>query len=401
MADSWFHVNRSLNAYRGCEHGCVYCDGMSEHYHIDDFTTHIRIKENASEVLRQELKRAGLTASDEPQTASLVTFLEDGRTTMQTTGEMTPRRPIIGVCGGVSDGFQPAERTYHITRRVLETLLEFETPAMILTKSDLVLDYLDLLKELHEVAFVSVNFTITLYRDEIRRIIEPNSSSTPDRFSALREIRRAGLYGGVMAIPIIPWLGDNYDNICGLVKEAKRSNAEFILFGGLTLKPGRNKDYFMRVIQRHHSDIADKLRRAYADNDRYGNPIYTQLPCNVMLRGHEVCDRLGVRDRSVRHGTRHDDPTNTAVLDTLLGIEWYQRYVLRQPWSVVRPFHELAVRIETGCYDLRRLRSEDRLAEALHTTDEAARIVAQIVDTGTCDYLQRLQSTILNQQTAE
>ncbi|MBE0527527.1 MAG: hypothetical protein IH631_11340, partial [Candidatus Thorarchaeota archaeon] len=189
-ADSWFHINRSLNAYRGCEHGCVYCDGMSEYYHVDNFMSHIRIKENAPETLRKELKKLGFTSQRELETETLWSFLPEDDTKRLAMSK--PRRIVIGVCGGVSDGFQPAEKENKITQQILETLLDFRLPAMILTKSDLVLRDIELLKELNDVAFVKAVFTITLHDDEKRKIIEPRASSTPERFAALKELRKAG-----------------------------------------------------------------------------------------------------------------------------------------------------------------------------------------------------------------
>jgi len=109
-----------------------------------------------------------------------------------------------------------------------------------------VLRDLDLLKKIHEQAFVSVCFSITLHDERTKAIFEPKSSATWERFDALKEIRKAGLYGGVMGVPIIPTIGDTYENMLGLAKAAKQVNAEFILFAGMTMKPGRQKDSFFR-----------------------------------------------------------------------------------------------------------------------------------------------------------
>ena len=119
-ADSWFHINRSLNAYRGCEHGCVYCDGMNEYYHVDNFMSHIRIKENAPVILRKELKKLGFTSQKELETETLWSFLPEDDA--KRLAMKTPRRIVIGVCGGVSDGFQPAEIEHKITQQILESI---------------------------------------------------------------------------------------------------------------------------------------------------------------------------------------------------------------------------------------------------------------------------------------
>ncbi|MFW9944534.1 MAG: ATP-binding cassette domain-containing protein, partial [Candidatus Sifarchaeia archaeon] len=131
---------------------------MNEYYHVDNFMNHVRIKENAPEILRKELKKLGFSSQRELETETLWSFLPDDdakRLAMQ-----KPRRIVIGVCGGVSDGFQPAEKEHKITQQILETLLDFRLPAMILTKSDLVLRDID----------------ITIYSGEYIAIMGPSGS---------------------------------------------------------------------------------------------------------------------------------------------------------------------------------------------------------------------------------
>jgi hypothetical protein len=100
-ADAWFHINRSMNAYQGCQHACVYCDGMSEHYHIENFMSHIRMKENAPEVLEKELKKLGLFSTSQLENESLLGYL-DSEDANRIERQM-PVRPVIGISGGVSD----------------------------------------------------------------------------------------------------------------------------------------------------------------------------------------------------------------------------------------------------------------------------------------------------------
>lgn len=388
LADGWFHINRSLNAYRGCEHGCVYCDGMSEYYHVDNFTSHIRIKENAPEILRRELKKLGFSSQSELETETLWSFLPDEdalRLAMR-----TPRRIVIGVCGGVSDGYQPAEREYRITQQILETLLDFQLPVMVLTKSNLVLRDIDILKEINKIAFANVVFTITLHDDEKRKIFEPKASSTYERYDALKEFRKAGIPGGVMATPIIPWIGTTYENIEGLVTEAKSADAEFIVLAGMTLKPGRQKDYFLSVVRKRFPEYYDKIKSAYANDNRYGIPLGNKLPVNTMALGHEICKKIGIRDRSIRNRLPFEYVANSSALEVLLDIEFYQQFMLGKSWSVIKPFHDLSVKIERGVEDLQIMLKEGRLGESLMISNEMTRILTQIVRFGTCDYLEDL-----------
>lgn len=385
VADSWFHVNRSLNGYRGCEHGCVYCDGMSESYHVDDFFTHIRVKENAPEVLRRELKKIGFTANSELESETLFKFLDQDDAA--NLSRRLPRKQVIGVCGGVSDGYQQAEREHKVTRGNLEVLRDFGLPVFVLTKSNLVLRDLDILKEIHERAFANVTFTVTLNDEETKKVFEPKSSSTAERFDALKEVRKAGLFGGVMAVPIIPGIGDSYDNIRGLAKEAKQAGAESIVFGGLTIKPGRQKEYFLSVVRNRYPEYLELLRRIYSNDDKYGHPDYTKKPVSVMVRGHQVCKELGMRDRSVRHRIPGEYDSNNNVLGVLLDIVFYQTYALGLPWNVSGPFQELAMKLEGGVDDLTQLRKDGLLRERLRASDQMVSMIEEIMDHGTCKVL--------------
>ncbi|MCK4484316.1 MAG: radical SAM protein [Candidatus Thorarchaeota archaeon] len=384
-ADGWFHINRSMNAYRGCEHGCVYCDGMSESYHVDDFLTHVRIKENAAQVLRRELKKAGFTSRTELQTETLWSFLDEEDA--KRLAMKSPRKQVVGVCGGVSDGYQPAEKEHEITRQVLEILLDFEMPVFVLTKSDLVLRDLDLLKKIHEVAFADVLFTITLADDEVQRIFEPRASTTSERYKALKRVRKEGLFGGVMATPIIPGIGDTYENMRGLAKKAKRADAQFILWGGMTLKPGRQKSHFLNVVRKRFPEKLELLERIYRKNHPYGHPDHNELPVNIMLRGYEICRDVEISDRTIRHRLPNEPATNNKVLGALLDIVFRQTYLLGMSWNKSTPYRELALRIEKGIGDLNKMREEGELAERLMIDSQLLSTVEEILDTGSCQVL--------------
>lgn len=392
VADSWFHMNRSLNAYRGCEHGCVYCDGNSEYYHVDNFYTQIRVKENAADILSKELKKLGFTSKSELETETLWSFLDDEDA--KRIAEKVQRKLVIGACGGVSDGFQQAEREHKVTYRILETLLDYGLPVFILTKSDLVLEYMDILKEIHERAFANIVFTITCADDEVQKVFEPNASTTSERFAALKEVRNAGLFGGVMATPIIPTIGDNVENMTDLVKATKAASGEFIQFGGMTLKPGRQKEYFMRVINRRYPDNYETLERIYENNNTYGQPIYKRLPVNVMVQGRHICKQVGVRDRTIRKKIPHEYQSNNQVLGVLLDVVFRMNMFFGMPRSATKPYWELASRIERGVDDLSKLRSNGELNQHLMIDSSMGETVVEILDSGTCTVLENLEARI-------
>jgi hypothetical protein len=295
-----------------------------------------------------------------------------------------PRKIIIGISGGVSDAYQQAEEEHRITRQVLETLYDFRMPVFILTKSDMVLRDLDLLKEMHKQAFVSICFSITLHDEETKAIFEPKSAATWERFAALKKIRKAGLFGGVFAYPCIPVIGDTEENMEGLAKEAKKAEAEFILFSGMTLKPGRQKDYFFNVVRRQVPEAYDLLQQIYANNHTYGYPITELLPVNVMIQGRRICQQQGISDRSLRHPIPDDPPVNTRVLNRLLDIVFYKSMVLGKQRKIWQPYHDAAIRIEKGVSDLTKLDQEGVLEEQLAFTSTIANEIRAIIRTGSC-----------------
>ncbi|MFX1577346.1 MAG: radical SAM protein [Promethearchaeota archaeon] len=383
--DAWFHSNRSMNSYRGCEHGCVYCDGNCQYYRIENFYTHIRIKENAPQILRRELERAKFQSQSKMKSDTLLRFVDNHDATK--IMDQGPHKIIIGVSGGVSDAYQQAEEEHRITRQVLETLYDFQMPVFILTKSEMVLRDLDLLKEMHKQAFVSVCFSITLHDEEMKAIFEPKSSATWERFAALKQIRKAGLFGGVFAYPCIPVIGDTEENMQSLAREAKTAEAEFILFSGMTLKPGRQKDYFFNVVRRQVPKAYDLLQQIYANNHTYGYPITELLPVNVMIQGRRICQQQGISDRSLRHPIPDEPPINTRVLNRLLDIVFYKSMVLGNQRRIWQPYYDAAIRIEKGVKDLTKLDQEGVLEEQLALTSTIANEIRAIIRTGSCTTL--------------
>jgi len=169
----------------------------------------------------------------------------------------------------------------------------------------------------------------------------------------------------------------------------------------MTLKPGRQKEYFMRVINRHFPQYAGKLESAYANDNRYGQPIWQQLPGNTMLVGHQICKKIGISDRSVRHTLPFTHEINYKVLGILLDIEFYQNYLMGLPWTVSKPFHELSVKIERGVEDLRILKEEGRLKQTLLIDTSQVKILEQIIDTGESDYLKNILARVQEESSGE
>src|SRR5438093_5453781 len=170
----------SLNPYRGCEHGCIYCYARPTHEYLGfsaglDFESKIMVKTNATELLRMELE--------------------------------SPRwKPQTLVMSGVTDPYQPVEKKLRITRGCLEVLAKFRNPVAIITKNRLVTRDIDLLRELAGCNAVAVNISVTSLDPKLQRVLEPRTSSPEARLDAIRQLRATGIPAGVMVAPIIPVL---------------------------------------------------------------------------------------------------------------------------------------------------------------------------------------------------
>ncbi|MFX1538968.1 MAG: radical SAM protein, partial [Promethearchaeota archaeon] len=269
--DSWFWVAGSINPYRGCEHNCTYCDGKAEWYRIKNFGSHIKIKVDAAQKYEKELINLGLNPEYRHSNDTLERFLPEFLKKSRKESKRIPLFPIA-VGGGVCDVYQPSEKKFKVTRQLLEKSRDFGVPVMVLTKSTLILRDLDILTEINSLNYANVSFTITLIDESTKKIFEPSSVSSLQRFKALKTVRKNNLHGGVMFMPILPGIGDTEENIKQIVQKSKEAQAEFILPGGLTLKPGRNKQEYLAAIQLHFPELMTLYQGLYGNNSKYGNP---------------------------------------------------------------------------------------------------------------------------------
>ncbi len=220
----------SVNPYRGCEHGCIYCYARPTHEFLGfsaglDFESRIMVKENAAELLTTELSK--------------------------------PRwKPQTLVMSGVTDPYQPVERRLQITRRCLEVLARFRNPVGIITKNHLVTRDIDLLGELaaHEAA--AVNISITSLDPKLQQVLEPRTSTPRARLDAIRQLRAAGVPVGVMTAPIIPGLTDH--EVPAILAAAAEAGAQFAGYTVVRL-PYAVAPLFERWLEEHFPDRKEKV----------------------------------------------------------------------------------------------------------------------------------------------
>jgi DNA repair photolyase len=220
----------SLNPYRGCEHGCIYCFARPTHEYLGfsaglDFETRILVKERAPELLRAELSAPSW-------------------------------RPRWLALSGVTDPYQPVERRLRLTRRCLEVLAEFRHPVGIITKNQCVTRDIDLLRQLADHQAARVTISLTTLDPALRRIMEPRTSPPTARLAAVQSLADAGIPVGVLLAPIIPAVNDH--EIPALLKAARAAGARFAGYTMLRLPHGL-KEMFADWLQRHFPERREKV----------------------------------------------------------------------------------------------------------------------------------------------
>jgi len=239
--DSWFVSRYGMNLYRGCAHNCMYCDGRSERYQVEGvFEEDVAVKINAQEVLRKELKPIGRRA------------------------KLKPSYVMLG--GGVGDSYQPLEEKYRLTRRTLQLLCEYRWPVHILTKSTLVERDIDIIERINKQNRAIVSFSFSSASDELSAFFEPNVPPPSERLKTLAFFKSKGVACGMFLLPVIPFITDTPEMISEALQKAREIGVDFIIFGGMTLKNGRQKEYFFSLLGEQYPELLAKYEQIYGDN---------------------------------------------------------------------------------------------------------------------------------------
>ncbi|MTI96586.1 MAG: radical SAM protein [Firmicutes bacterium] len=211
---SWFGSNYSINLYKGCCHGCIYCDSRSECYRVESFDM-VRAKENALQLLEAELR--------------------------------SKRRKGIVANGAMSDPYNPFEEDALLTRGALELFHRLGYGASLLTKSTMITRDLDILTEINRQAAVVAEFTIT-HDDRLCKQLEPFVAPSSQRFVALKQIAEAGIFCGILLWPILSFINDSEENVRAIVRSAADSGASFVSpFFGVTLRQNQRARFYKQL----------------------------------------------------------------------------------------------------------------------------------------------------------
>jgi DNA repair photolyase len=245
--DSWFVSQYGMNLYRGCTHNCVYCDGRAEGYYVEgEFGKDIAVKINAIDLLRREL---------DPKRK-----------------RKEPKQGYVMLGGGVGDSYQPVEQKYQLTRQALMVIHDYGFPVHILTKSTLVERDIDLIERINDKRRAIVSFSISSIDDEISDIFEPGVPPPSSRLNTLAFFRKKNIACGIFLLPVIPFVTDTRALIEEVVKRAKELGVDFIIFGGMTLKQGRQQNYFLKVLKENYPELIPEYAMIYPGN-KWGQAI--------------------------------------------------------------------------------------------------------------------------------
>lgn len=230
----WFGIDYNMNIYKGCSHGCIYCDSRSQCYGIEDFDT-IRAKENALEVIRDDLRRK-------------------------------VKLGVVGT-GSMSDPYNPMENTYQLTRHALELMDAFGFGVAIATKSYLMTRDIDILQSIQEHSPVLCKVTITTTKDELAEKIEPFVSRPSKRLDMIQMLSENGIYAGILLMPVLPFLEDSEENIIAVVERAHQVGAKFIYAAfGMTLRENQREWYYKELKKQFpNQPFVEQYRKQYGN----------------------------------------------------------------------------------------------------------------------------------------
>jgi len=261
--DDWFGLKYNMNLYRGCQHQCIYCDSRSACYQIENFSD-ILVKTNAVELLQEELSRKRVKGT-------------------------------IGT-GSMNDPYMPVEAQRKLTRQALKVIAAHRFPVHIITKSDLVLRDLDILREINQV-YAAVSFTITTADDSLGKILEPGAPQVSRRLQALRILAENGITAGVTLMPVLPFLEDSIENIQHILSLAHDAGAKYIIASfGMTLRD-RQREHYYQKLDLHFPGLKGKYKQKFGF--KYWAPAnnYSELG----RKFQDWCGELGIATRMPRY----------------------------------------------------------------------------------------------------
>lgn len=248
-----------MNIYRGCSHGCIYCDSRSLCYQFDHPFEDIEVKKNAPELLEKELK--------------------------------SKRSRFMIATGAMSDPYMHCEKDLRLTRQCLEIIYKYGFGLAIQTKSDRILEDIDLLDKINRESKCVVEMTLTTWDDELCRILEPNVCNTKRRIEVLEEMNKRGIPTIVWLTPILPFINDTEENIRNILTECARVGVKGVICWdmGLTLREG-DREYYYAALDKHFPGLKERYIERYGDSYEVSSPKSYEL----MKLFRTICNETGM-----------------------------------------------------------------------------------------------------------
>ena len=268
LPDPFTHGLYRLAPYRGCAHGCRYCDGRAERYYVEgDFEKDIVIRSSIPEALAEELPKL--------RESGLVVF-----------------------GSGTTDPYQPFEARENITGRAASLLAKAPAglPALsasVLTKSALALRDLETWKAVNAKNGFLLLVSITSLDEELRKLMEPGASTFAERLAMLKRFKEAGCSTGILAMPLLPGLSDSRQSLEGLYDAAIEAGVDFLMPGGLTLRPGRQKDLYLKTLRETHPELLPLTEELYREERPSGAPLRSYREKSEAM-AMEIAERRGL-----------------------------------------------------------------------------------------------------------
>ena len=253
----WFGADYNMNIYKGCCHGCIYCDSRSECYGIQEFDK-VMAKEDALRIIRDDLRRK-------------------------------VKRGVVAT-GAMSDPYNPYEKELLLTRHALELCDAFEFGIAIATKSSLLTRDIDVLSDIKEHSPVLCKVTVTTTDAALAARVEPNAPSPARRMEAVARLAEAGLFAGVLLMPVLPFLEDNVENVRAVAEAAAEAGARFVYPAfGMTLRD-QQREYYYQALEKGFPGLAERYRRQYGPRYECPSPWAKALWAAL----EERCRALGL-----------------------------------------------------------------------------------------------------------
>ncbi len=357
-ADSWFVARYSMNLYRGCLHNCSYCDGRAEKYNVQgEFGKDVAVKINALDLLEKELDPA---KKRKPVKKGFVLF-----------------------GGGVGDSYQSVEKRYELTRGALVLMERFNRPVHVLTKSTLVERDIDLLEKINKKSKALISMSFSSMDNQISAQFEPGVADPLTRLDLLKQIKKkSGIAIGVFLMPVIPYISDTPEVLNETLSRCREAEVDFVIFSGMTLKPGRQEEYFYSSLENSYPELINEYKCLYANAGKWG---YTSEAYYHKINHlfESLADHHGIPKRiPIQHWKPVTDESDRVViileqLDYLLKLKretspyGYGAYSLSQLKQPIREYQ--------GSFT--RLKGIGPVTE---------RLIREILNTGSCKYYDKM-----------